>query len=256
MLYTSIQDLQGLTAPVEYGAGVQDAPTLMARHPGAALQLGVWMVGALEGAARGEYDEQTDRLIAWLRGIDRPVFLRLGYECDLPANGYEPEAYVAAWRRIGGRLREARLPHVALVWHSHGGHASRPAADWYPGDGLVDLVAVSYFDPGQAPWLEKVVALAREHGKPLMIAEATPRLFGTRSGQQSWDYWFVPLFRFIEAHDVRVLCYSNWDWDQFAMFRGQGWEDARLQADATVLANWQQQMRQPRFVHGTEPLDP
>ncbi|RYY86788.1 hypothetical protein EON63_05215 [archaeon] len=47
MSYTALQNLTGLTDPIDYGSGVQWASGLMARYPQSAIQLGLWLVGKL-----------------------------------------------------------------------------------------------------------------------------------------------------------------------------------------------------------------
>ena len=48
------------------------------------------MVGALWQVNQGHYDGNIDRLADFLRGLKRPVYLRVGYEFDDPTNNYDP----------------------------------------------------------------------------------------------------------------------------------------------------------------------
>ena len=254
MLFTSIQELNGLDQPIDYGGGPQDAQALLRNYPHSALQIGLWMVGALDEVAQGRLDDNIRRLGAWITATKRPVYLRIGYECDFPANNYEPAAYILAFRHVVERLRAQHVDNVACVWHSFADQAAHPAIAWYPGDAYVDWVGVSYFDPDQQPYLDGVAEIAREHHKPLMIAESTPRVLGTRFGQRSWGAWFVPYFRFVREHDVQAISYINWDWETIPMFRGQGWEDARIQANEVVKAHWIQEMHDSRYLHASPTL--
>jgi hypothetical protein len=253
MCYTSIQDLQGLAAPADYGGGVQDASALL-QYPDTVLQVGLWMVGALEPIVAGQYDANVDRLADWLTQTRRPIYLRVGYEFDFPQNNYAPEAYVAAYRYLVDRLRERGVRNVAYVWHSYAAHTDRPVMDWYPGDAYVDWVAASYWDPEQDAAVESLARLAQEHGKPLMIAEATPRVLGTRFGQHSWEGWFAPCLRIIKTYDVRALSYINWEWATIPMFKDLGWEDSRVHAYPELRALWEREVADPRYLHASPDL--
>ena len=236
MAYTSIQELQGLEQPVDYGGGIQHAQALIERYPQSVLQLGLWMVEALEDIAAGQYDPQIDRLGAWMAGLKRPVYLRIGYEFDFPENGYEPAAYVRAYRYLVDWLRGYGINNVASVWHSYAADNTVPLAAWYPGDDYVDWCAISYFDQNPSCF-EPMAAFAREHQKPLMIAEATPRGIGT-SDTQAWMRWFRDCAAFIDRAHVKALSYINVNWEMLRMFQGQGWGDTRIEANPAVQRAW------------------
>lgn len=249
MVYTSIQELQGLKQPAEYGAGVIHAQALMERYPHTVLQIGLWMVGALDGITRGHYNAQIDRFANWLRSVDRPVYLRIGYEFDLPDNGYDPEAYVRAYRYLVDRLRYRDVSNVAYVWHSFAADSVTPLTAWYPGDEYVDWCAVSYFNQGWGD-LESMAAFAREHQKPLMIAEATPRGIST-ADEQAWTKWFQECASFIAHAKVKAFSYINTDWEALRMFQGQGWGDSRVEANPAVQETWLTTVRNPSYLHAS-----
>jgi hypothetical protein len=250
MSYTSIQRLDGLDAPADHGAGPVHASELLERYPYAVLQLGLYMVDALDGVAAGEYDVQLERLAHWLKRIRRPVYLRVGYEFDAPPNHYEPEAYQRAYRRVVDVLRRQGVENAAYVWHSYAAKPARPVDAWYPGDEYVDWVGISYF--GQAPEHQAaVMTFAQAHGKPVMIAEATPAGVGTAYDWLSWQGWFAEFFRFIKDHRIPVVSYINTDWDSQRMWKGQGWEDARVEANSSVKAAWLDEVTRPAYIHGS-----
>lgn len=103
-------------------------------HPGTVVQLGVDMTSVfwstlygqphLPGAidvARGTYDAQIKQLAVWLKRINVPVYLRIGYEFDLLGGQWgSPSEYRRAYRRIVDRLRASGVDNVAYVWHSAG----------------------------------------------------------------------------------------------------------------------------------------
>ena len=237
MVYTSIQDLGGLDQPWDRGGGALDGAYLIHTYPHSVLQIGLWIVDGLDGVAHGQYDGNIDRLGAWIKGTHRPVFLRIGYEFDLPLNHYDPAAYVKAWRHIVDRLRKNGVDNAAFVWHSYAALPPHPWTAWYPGDDYVDWVAVSFFGQPNV-YMMKLAELARQHGKPFMIAESTPKGLGTKYGEASWKNWFQGFFRFIADQNVKAVCYINWDWETVPDFRGQGWGDTRVEANAYVKQAW------------------
>jgi hypothetical protein len=117
----------------------------------------------------------------------------------------------------------------------------------------VDWVAVSYFSPKQ-PHLEAVAQFAQAHGKPLMIAEATPRGIGTGKGQASWEGWFVPYLAYAARNRVKALCYIDKDWEASSQFRGKGWGDARIAANEVVRKNWLKEVGAKRYLKSSERL--
>lgn len=246
MAYTSIQALHGLEHPIDYGAGIQHAQVLIKQFPNTALQIGFWMVGALKEITDGDFDASIDRFGAWLRKAACPIYLRVGYEFDLPENGYEPEAYVRAYRYVVGRLRKSAAENIAYVWHSYASTLDKPLESWYPGDGYVDWCAVSFFDQREDQ-LVPMAEFSKRHHKPLMIAEATPRGIGTGNAAL-WAQWWNRVAGYIHEYKVQGLSYINTDWESLPMFKGQGWGDSRIEVNAEVSKLWFEEVGKPAYV--------
>ncbi len=245
MLYTSIQELSGLDSPADHGAGVHHGAYLLKKYPEAALQIGLYMVDALDAINRGEYDDHIVKLARWVGSTGRPVFLRIGYEFDFSENRYDPRQYQNAFRRIVDKFRSLKIENAVFVWHS----ALPPSRKsdmmaWYPGDEYVDWFAVSFFTVNQFRPAEEFALLARQRGKPFMIAEATP--FAAMSVRSKID-WLKKFFRLIETTDAQAACYINTDWDSQPMFKGQGWGDSRLERSAELKEFWLSEIRKARF---------
>jgi hypothetical protein len=253
MFYTSINDPAELKGPVDRGGGLQDPGYLLKRYPHSALQIGLWMVGSLEAVARGEYDANIDELGEWIRRAARPVFLRIGYEFDFPQNRYEPAEYVAAFRHVVDRLRKNGVGNAAFVWHSFSGLPRYPVMDWYPGDDYVDWFGVSFFLQPDGN-MKNMIALAREHRKPVMVAEATPFRVTTRYGEVSWKTWFEKFFKFVSDNNIEAISYINWDWEDIPQFRGQGWGDARIEGNAALKDRWVAEISGKKYLHASDDL--
>jgi len=142
---------------------------------------------------------------------------------------------------------------------------------------VVDWIGVSVFQQVY-PWSSSkslwaggsyddvlaVVQFAKNHSKPIMIAESTP--FGgivdfhTNSEiddahlsllNDPWKRWFEPVLEFIEKYDIDMFCYINCDWDSQPMWSGVGFGDTRISSNATVMKKWKQQvLDNPRFLGG------
>lgn len=253
MIYTSVQNVEGLETEANVGGGIHHGGYLLDKYPDSVLQIGLWMVDACEGIVKGELDGNIDKLGAWIQQAKRPVFLRIGYEFDLPLNHYEPQVYSQAFRYIVDRFRRSQINNVAYVWHSYANLPQHPWEDWYPGDDYVDWFAVSVFGKPNI-YMKKFGELARQHHKGFMIAESTPRGIGTGWGEASWKNWFEPFFQFVSDEKVQVVSYIDFDWESIPMFRGQGWGDARIQANEIVKKRWLGEVLQDKYLQASPKL--
>mgnify|MGYP002395904307 CR=1 FL=1 len=249
------------------GDNHQDLPFLLRQSEHMALQFALYLdASQLEGVRQGRFDASIDRLAEFFRRCRRPVYFRIGYEFDGPHNGYDPEQYKGAYRHIADRLRKAGVDNLAYVWHSyalqptHGGHD--PMA-WWPGDGYVDWVGVSFFqatgEGKHALNRARLLEIARAQKLPVMICEASAirETAAQRklTGQALWDFWYVPFFEFIEGNaEVRAFSIINCDWHSQKQFAALGWGDGRVTADPVAAHNWRGKMREKRYLHGGKEL--
>ncbi|MFN0117309.1 MAG: glycoside hydrolase family 26 protein [Elusimicrobiota bacterium] len=244
MSYTSLENLEGLTTMADPGGGVQFAQPLVDEYPNTVWQLGLYLVGQLEGINQGRYDERIDKLGEWLRSTRRPVFLRIGYEFDLPANKYDPQQYVKAYRRIVERFRKKGITNVAFVWHSYAQGQPERFMEWYPGDDYVDWVGASYFN--QFPkFVKQVGDLASRLNKPFMLAETSS--WHIKNDKQR-SLFFERMFAIIKEKNVKALSYINADWDSQNMWKDLKFGDGRVQPYPEVLQLWEKETSSPAFI--------
>jgi chitodextrinase len=270
--YTGIDNLNGLTTNGDWGAGINNASTLIATYPNSVLVLGVSLNGQAAAFANGAYDANLDTLINTLKSWNRPVLLRWGYEVEGTWNAHPPAAFKTGWIKLWNRIRALGAQNnIALVWQTAtycpDGISVAQTLDWYPGDQYVDWMGMSYFTPQDCSWTEinDMIALARTRSKPLLVAEATPQrydigsltystdaAFGNnkqaRTAQQIWNEWFANLFTIVHANSdvIRGLAYINADWDSQWKWNptdGIGpvegyWGDSRVQAQASIRTQW------------------
>lgn len=247
MFYTSIQKLTGLNDPWNNGSGVHHGKYLLEKYPHSALQIGLYMVGALERVNQGAYDKNIDRLAQWIKLTGRPVYLRIGYEFDNKENHYEPASYREAFRRIVDRFRKLGVTNAAFVWHS-GSYVNEPRDPflWYPGDDYVDWFAISFFAPLQYQKAKSFAARAKEKGNPFMIAESTPA--GTYTPFAKMD-WFKKFFRLIDEVRPQAVCYINSDWDSMPMWKYMKWGDSRVQQSPDLKKMWLDEITKVRYIN-------
>ena len=235
MTYTSIQELSGLTEPADASRGGHYAQQLLDAYPNVAVQLGLYMVNALPDVNLGLYDENIDRLAAWIKAANRPVYLRIGYEFDNEYNQYDPEQYKDAYRRIVDRFDELGVDNVAFVWHSINIEGSLERADeYYPGDAYVDYIAVSVFGTDQMQWGQQWAEFADRHNKGFMIAESAPH--GRQTVAERVE-WFNQFFDFIRKSGARIVSYINGSFDTAAYLNGE--EDyLAVQSNPEIRDQW------------------
>lgn len=253
MVYTSVQEMDGIYSPVDYGGGVQYFQYLVEQYPNTVIQIGLYMVNALNGVIEGQYDDNIDKLGEWIRKAGRPVYLRIGYEFDGPHNHYGPKKYVKAYRYIVDRLKVDGVDNVAYVWHSYAGYITRPVMDWYPGDDYVDWFAISYFNR-RTKYMDSMAQLAREHNKPFMVAESTPQGVGIYYAQYALERWFQPFFDFIVEKNIKAVSYINSNWEEQPMWKGQGWKDARVQVNEVIKKRWLEEIKKEKYLQASSDL--
>lgn len=246
-----------LRAKLEAGGGPDLLPQI-----GLALTSGKeGGTGATTAIARGDYDEHIAAFVDALKIVDRPSYVRIGYEFEGSWNNYEPAAYVEVFKRITTAMREADLD-VATVWCAAGGSAGTPNVaalmPFYPGDEWVDWWSIDTFNAEElaAPLIEEFCHEAGSRKKPVMIGEATPRYVGVLEGQKSWDTWFAPYFAMIREHpEIKASSYINWEWDYWSEAIGivwENWGDARIQMNDVVLQHMRAEMASPLYQHAAE----
>lgn len=202
-----------------------------------------------EAVAAGIHDEKIAAIIRDLKTVDRPVFIRLGYEFNGGWNGYRPEPFKQAWRRVVAAFREAGLDKVAFVWCASGDGIFENFMDFYPGDEWVDWWAIDLFSAHHFyhPGVHAFMAQALERRFPVMIGESTPRYIGSGHGDASWRLWYQPYFNFIREHpQVKAFCYIDWDWSNTSW----PWGDGRIELSPVVLEHYRQEVANPVYRHG------
>jgi hypothetical protein len=226
------------------------------------ISVGLSLVGNEKKVAKGQHDDLIRELGEWIKEIERPVFLRIGYEFDgWDWNHYNKKQYLASWRRIHSMFSEMDVNNVALVWQSKGkGSNQAILEEWYPGDAVVDWCGYSYFDNPD----EEMLTFARKHKKPVFIAEATPILIEGKQfsdtfltnpehAKQAWEDWFVPFIKTLNENKnvIKAFSYINVNWSIQPMWTDNNifkHVDSRIQQSEFITKKWLEEIANPRYL--------
>lgn len=237
--------------------GYQNHQTLVDDFPDIALQSGLWMVGMweiLDRVRKGEFNSVVRQFSVWAKTIDRPLYLRIGYEFDGEHNQMEPANYVKAYRRIVDVMRTEGVNNVAFVWQSYAAptYKGYPLSAWYPGDDYVDWVGISLFGQMYSADLSKeaddVFIFAKQHKKPVMVAEASPVNGIDKNNIDAWNTWFINFLSLTYRKNVKAISYINADWATYPGFASLNWKDARLQNNKQVADAWFKETGKDRYL--------
>jgi hypothetical protein len=262
--------LDGLTTTDDWGDSGSNMSLQIADEDfnGGALAIGLDMkMGHDTLVYTGAHDSLILVLANWVKNLgDRQVFLRIGYEFDgHDWNAYDKDSYLKSYRRIKDMFDSLNVENVAYVWQSKGRGSFRKELDaWYPGDDYVDWCAFSFFAPDNEH--HPMIQFARDHNKPVFLAEATPILVEKDSfppdsmyasipehANRAWEEWFIPFFRTIEnnADVIKAFSYINCNWKAHPMWKENPYfqhVDARLHLNEGLAKKWKAKMKEGTYV--------
>ena len=268
--------LSGLNSTDDWG----DSPSNMSLQladpdfANMALAIGFEMVNHEAAIAQGERDSLVFAFGNWLKSLgERPVFLRIGYEFAGEWNHYNREDYIAAYRYMKDKYDSMGVNNVAYVWQSHGWDEPMDHLEsWYPGDDYVDWCGYSFFSRGDEA---NMIEFARQKGKPVFIAEATPTistatvktngktketiLSEQEQAEEAWEKWFTPFFNTVHdnADVVKAINYINCHWKSHPMWVNNPTfqdVDARLQTNEWIMQKWNEEIGSGRYIMASEEL--
>lgn len=205
-----------------------------------------------EGAA-GAYDAQFEELARILiESGHNDAYLRIGWEFNggwYPwAAQKDPEAFKAYFRRIALIFRRAEGAQFKIVWNPARGRQQIAPDSVYPGDDVVDIVALDLYNQSWRPedkadpqvrwrnhvvqpysldWLARFAAL---HNKPIAIPE-----WGTGTSPNGHGMGDDPLFianmaGWIKANNVAFTGYWDYKAGDFDAELSDGGAPASAQA--------------------------
>ena len=266
----AIKGLDGTKTKANWGAGdtclqyYVDNP----KFKNTMIAIGLSMVNHDKNVAKGTHDKLIIQFGEWIKTLNRPIFLRIGYEFDgWDWNNYKKKHFLKAWKRIHKIFTKLKVDNVAFVWQSKGtGSNQEILEDWYPGDEFVDWCGYSYFNNPDT----EMIDFARKHNKPVFIAEACPVLknkFGKfhanlsneTEAKQVWQEWFVPFFKVINNNPdvVKAFSYINVEWKSQMMWQNNDYfknVDSRIQKSEYISKRWVDEMNKSKYLKANDSL--
>jgi hypothetical protein len=115
--------------------------------PNPSSQTGFLMRDVAAGSHDGYITDIASEVAEW----DGPLFIRFAQEMNgtwYPWGKHQnnPDEYIAAWRRVRQIFDAHGANHVTWVWNPSEKNHPESLAQWYPGDDLVDWVAVDGYN--------------------------------------------------------------------------------------------------------------
>ena len=247
--YFAVQEFNSITENHTNDTGTtQNHQMLIDSFPNTVLHSAMWMVGKWDiakKARKGHFDKRIKKYASWAKTTNRPIYLRIGYEFDGLHNELDPKEYVKAYRRIVDIIRSEGADNIAFVWHSYmwKTYKDNPVSKWYPGDDYVDWVGISvfgqaYLDADFGPYSAPILDFAKQHKKPVMIAESSAVNGIEKNNIDAWNNWFVKFFTFAYNKNIRAISFINEDWTTFKIDGISTWQDARLYNNETISKAW------------------
>ena len=247
--YWGVTEFKGITTPHKNVTGSsQHHQMIIDKFPNTVVQSAMWMVGKWDVAKKtgnGDYDKIIKKYAAWAKASNRPIYLRIGYEFDGPHNELQPNEYVKAYKHIVDIMRKEGANNIAFVWHSYASkpYKNYPISDWYPGDDYVDWVAISVFghaynNESFGTNCDNVLSFAKQHKKPVMIAESNPVHGIEKDNIDAWNEWFVNFFTFAYNKNIKAISFINENWSSLKIDGISEWKDARLYNNEKISKAW------------------
>ncbi|MDT0606383.1 glycoside hydrolase family 26 protein [Croceitalea rosinachiae] len=257
--YWGIPEFKGVTEThINESGSSQNHQMLIENFPNTVIQSALWLVGKWNIAkftGNGDYDRIIKKYSAWAKSANRPIYLRIGYEFDGPHNELEPEEFIKAYRHIVDLIRKKKVDNIAFVWHSYASKPFKnyPLSAWYPGDDYVDWVAISVFGHAYngtdfGAYCDDVLKFAKQHKKPVMIAESNPINGIDGKSVDVWNQWFVNFFTFIYQKNIKAVSFINEDWPQTRISGISEWKDSRLYNNEQVSRAWFEETNKDRYL--------
>ena len=226
--------------------------------------------GQFARCAAGKFDASWRQIGTNLKAAGaKGMVVRLGWEANIGSDSHpwgvdspdQVASYKACWRRAATQLK-ATAPGVLLEWTNakKTSNTALKVLAMYPGDDVVDLWGVHYYDSGPlkntqaiwdkyynityngGPWgLGTWLAAAKQHGKKLAVSEYGVWQQGTLTAAQADDPVYVDnMYRFFKtnAADIAYESYFNAKPDDHALCNADGTPTNYPNAAAMYQADW------------------
>lgn len=222
----------------------------------------------------GKTDHQLEQFFNTMAKIDKPIFMRIGWEFNNLGH-FDPIEYREGFKYIVNKMRSMKVTNVATLWHASVPDLNELTGmpilgkhhymDFYPGDEYVDWWSISQFSIGtfRSPGSIEFYQNAASRNKPVFIGESAPWFTKGLSMQfrnpksleesLSWFNAYFSLFEeypHIKAFNVIIVDWQRWNWI-WPQLTG-GFNNTRLDLWPELPKHYNEMLNKPRFIHADE----
>ena len=199
---------------------------------------------------------QFDAVADALKGLTRPIFLRIEFEYNGSGDWkpYSASEVKDFYKRMADALERRSVTNVARVWTIAAERGSLTnAMKFYPGDQYVDWFGIDLFEKHHFnnALTKGLVAEAERRKKPVFLPELSPRSVGVDQASD-WGDYFVQLFDFIRDNEsVKGFNYIHHPWGD-EDDRWRRWKNSKIShGNATLRNKYITELNQPWFYHSS-----
>ncbi|MDT8429204.1 MAG: glycosyl hydrolase [Pseudomonadales bacterium] len=210
--------------------------------------------GLDDDLAAGELDDLVIGIAEIVRDAKVPFFIRIGPEFNGFWNGYAPDTFAAAFRRVVDLFRENGADNAIFNWNYKAWQGDpTPYMEFYPGDDYVDWWSIDLFTSDFDVASVKIqadafLADAAARGKPVIIPESAPATQDLED-PAVWEQWFVPYFELVRGDaNIKAFCYSNRNFAKNDVTLTD-WGNLRIDESAALAPLYQEELRRPVYQH-------
>src|SRR3989338_6922890 len=93
-----------------------------------------------------------------------------------------------------------------------------------------------------------------EFKNPLIICESSAARVGILKGEDCWNEWFDPYFKWIKNHNnVKAFCYINYNWG--IDWKNPGWGNCRIEENKVVKSKYYLELKDKKYVNNMKIKD-
>ena len=173
----------------------------------------------------GMHDEYIDAWVQGLKDFGNPVYIRFAHEMNgnwYPWSSEGGAEYVAMWKYVVGKFRDAGATNVKWVWSVNfvDDPTINKMEDYYPGANYVDVHATDVYNCGWRGWqtfkelttdsYQRLVAL--DSTKPVWVTEVgtcEPAEDVANSSGKSKTQWIIDMFNTKNMPNIEAIIFFN-----------------------------------------------
>ncbi|NLD35616.1 MAG: hypothetical protein GX654_01980 [Desulfatiglans sp.] len=231
---------------------------------GVALQSAqAWLSGSVSIPAstilNGSWDNRIKNLAQQIKNLDKPTYLRPGFEFGTGNSGAHsdpsltPAQFIAIWKHIYNIFQKEKVTNIAWVWNTVNPWMFN-YMEWYPGDKYVDWWGINFFTSEQITLSDPFIKNASLHEKPVMICESSPIHNNGATNSNNWNLWYAPFFSKIASYpNIKAFIYISDPWDRKGWW--EDWADSRINSYSTnsiIRRNYKLEMDKSKYIHMEE----